>query len=65
MNTANNEILIQFNQLAVDADGSNIYYQIRPYTVALSGHLNELQGVLENRLLSLNQSNQNGKKRYY
>jgi hypothetical protein len=47
----NSEISIQFNLLDIDAESKAIYNQIRPYISTLVGHLNELQGVLENELI--------------
>ncbi len=48
------EALIQFNLLEANAKGNIIFKQIRPIISELVGHLNELQGVLENDLITKN-----------
>ena len=48
---SNNDILTQFNLLDSDAESKTIYNQIRPPILSLVGHLNEMQGVLENELI--------------
>lgn len=48
---SSNDILTQFNLLDIEAESKIIYNQIRPSILSLVGHLNELQGVLENELI--------------
>jgi len=52
--TSSSEVLIQFNLLDIEVDNKVIYNQIRPLISTLVGHLNELQGVLENELIMNN-----------
>ena len=46
--------LTEFNLLDPEVDSKGIYNKIRPIIADLVGHLNELQGILENELISNN-----------
>lgn len=48
------DLLTEFNLLDSEAENRIIYNKIRPNITILAGHLNELQGVLENELISNN-----------
>jgi hypothetical protein len=48
------DVMIEFNLLDPEAETKIIYNKIRPIITILSGHLSELQGVLENELISNN-----------
>ena len=52
--TCISELLIAFNLLDSDSLPKLVHDKIRPNITLLSGHLNELQGVLENELISNN-----------
>jgi len=52
--TCCNEVSIQFNLLNPAVENEIIYSQIRPLISSLVGHLNELQGVVENELITNN-----------
>jgi hypothetical protein len=45
------EVTTEFNLLDVAAEHKIIYSKIRPFLSALAGHLNELQGIIENELI--------------
>ena len=45
------DALTEFNLLDPDAENKIIYNRIRPIITNLAGHLNELQGILENELI--------------
>lgn len=45
------EVTTEFNLLDVGAEHKIIYSKIRPFLSALAGHLNELQGIIENELI--------------
>jgi hypothetical protein len=48
------DALTEFNLLDPEAENKTIYNKIRPVITILAGHLNELQGVLENELIENN-----------
>jgi hypothetical protein len=45
------DVTTEFNLLDVAAEHKLIYTKIRPFLSALAGHLNELQGIIENELI--------------
>ncbi|MDP1802205.1 MAG: hypothetical protein Q8L81_12685 [Bacteroidota bacterium] len=45
------DVTTEFNLLDVAAEHKTIYTKIRPVLSALAGHLNELQGIIENELI--------------
>ena len=45
------DLLTEFNLLDPDVENRIIYNKIRPNISVLVGHLNELQGILENELI--------------
>jgi len=47
-------VMVEFNLLDPEDESKQIYNKVRPNIILLSGHLNELQGVLENELISNN-----------
>jgi hypothetical protein len=48
------EVLTQFNIIDPDSESKAIYKILRPIINTLTGHLYELQGILENELISNN-----------
>jgi hypothetical protein len=52
--TCSSNVQTEFNLLDPDSDEKTIYNKLRPFISTLAGHLNELQGVLENELISNN-----------
>lgn len=52
--TCSSLALTEFNLLDPESENKFIYQKIRPFIADLTGHLNELQGVLENELISNN-----------
>jgi len=51
MELCNSELLTSFGLLSMDDPGGIIFKQVRPFLALLIGHLNELQGILENELI--------------
>ncbi len=49
--TCASNVLIEFNLLDPESEARIIYNKIRPNITLLSGHLNELQGAIENELI--------------
>lgn len=45
------DVMTEFNLLDIGVENRVIYSKIRPHLSALAGHLNELQGVIENELI--------------
>lgn len=51
LETTLTDVMTEFNLLDIAAENKAIYAKIRPHLSALAGHLNELQGVIENELI--------------
>jgi hypothetical protein len=49
--TTLSDVMTEFNLLDIAVENKVIYSKIRPHLLALAGHLNELQGVIENELI--------------
>jgi hypothetical protein len=49
--SCSSDALTQFNLLDPNSENKDIYNKMRPYMTDLTGHLNELQGVLEKEII--------------